>query len=372
MTYNTLDIQKELPPGWESTDLGSVAEYINGRGFRKYEWSDKGLPIIRIENLNNEEKEHNYFSGEILDKHKVSDGDLLISWSASLDAYLWERGPAALNQHIFKVIPDTKIIDKKFLFFQIKNIISEIRKKAHGGGMVHVTKNDFEKIKISLPMLSEQKRIVSILNEQMVTVEKAKKAAEERLEAAKALPAAYLRDVFEGEEAESWPSYSLGEVLEFKNGVNFSGDKKGTGLLTVDVINMYSDGIHPNYERLYRVDISPSEDYYLNSGDILFVRSSVKKEGVGWPSLFQGFTEPMTYCGFLIRGRPLKTGLSSSFLVHQLRIPRIRHEIIESSGTTAITNISQLKLKAIEVKIPDQSKQVEVLSKSQVLQLVVT
>ena len=125
---------------------------------------------------------------------------------------------------------------------------------------------------------------------------------------------------------------------------------------------MYSDHIHPNYENLYRVDISPSDDYYLSPGDILFVRSSVKKEGVGWPSLFQGSTEPMTYCGFLIRGRPSTTSLSSSFLVTQLRTPRLRHEIVESSGTTAITNISQLKLKAIEVKIPDQSKQVEVLS----------
>src|SRR5437868_9136857 len=92
-----------LPSSWKVARLGDVAEYINGFAFKPTDWGETGVPIIRIQNLNSPNASFNYFDGQIADKFKVQNGDLLISWSASLDAFLWNRGEAILNQHIFNV-----------------------------------------------------------------------------------------------------------------------------------------------------------------------------------------------------------------------------------------------------------------------------
>ena len=65
--------------------------------------------------------------------------------------------------------------------------------------MLHVTKGAVEKWKISLPPLPEQKRIVAILTDRLSTIDKARAATEAQLKAVKALPAAYLRQAFDGE-----------------------------------------------------------------------------------------------------------------------------------------------------------------------------
>ena len=88
---------------WTYKKLGEVATYVNGYAFKPETWSEKGLPIIRIQNLNNVNAAFNYYEGELPEKYIVNKGDLLISWSASLGAYYWEGDVAYLNQHIFKV-----------------------------------------------------------------------------------------------------------------------------------------------------------------------------------------------------------------------------------------------------------------------------
>lgn len=157
--------------------------------------------------------------------------------------------------------------------------------------------------------------------------------------------------------AGDWESKTLEQLGEFKNGINFSPDKKGKGFLTVDVLNMYGSGIEMKFDSLYRVDIDAKE-YLLKNGDILFVRSSLKKEGIGWASLFKEYQEPVLYCGFLIRFR-VKSFQSTNpeFLLHYFRSSYGRSKIISLSGTAAITNISQDSLKSISIYIPNISEQ---------------
>ena len=104
---------------------------------------------------------------------------------------------------------------------------------------------------------------------------------------------------------DGWKWVKLGDVCEFKNGINFNSSQKGSGILTVDVLNMYSKSNYVCMDELYRVDIQLKDEYFLKANDILFVRSSVKQEGVGWATLFPGHSEPVTFCGFIIRGRLL-------------------------------------------------------------------
>ncbi|MBZ5672358.1 MAG: restriction endonuclease subunit S, partial [Acidobacteriia bacterium] len=208
------------------------------------------------------------------------------------------------------------------------------------------------RIPIPLPSLQEQKRIAGILNEQMEAVERARAAAEAQLAAAKALPAAYLRAVFNSSDAQRWPKKPLGDVSQLKNGINFTSSQKGRGTLTVDVLNMYSEGVYVQMDGLYRVDVQPKDEYQLQAGDILFVRSSVKREGVAWPAVFGGYAEPVTFCGFLIRARLTTPVIQAPFMIHYLRLPEIRESLVSKSGTGTITNIGQEDLKALPIPLP--------------------
>lgn len=89
--------------------LGDVATYINGRAFKPQEWETSGRPIIRIQNLTNSTQECNRTTKQFEEKYRISDGDLLFAWSASLGAHIWHGEDGWLNQHIFKVIPNESI-----------------------------------------------------------------------------------------------------------------------------------------------------------------------------------------------------------------------------------------------------------------------
>ena len=150
---------------WGYKKLGEVATFLNGYAFKPSEWNSEGLPIIRIQNLTNTNAEYNYFNGDNIDKrYIVNNGDLLVSWSATLGAFIWDGDKAILNQHIFKTIFDKTDIDKHFLRYSIISSLNLMSTKAHGITMRHITKKDFDNIKIRVPPLSDQHHIVSELD----------------------------------------------------------------------------------------------------------------------------------------------------------------------------------------------------------------
>jgi len=162
---------------WITTSLGDLGIYINGRAFKPEEWSVKGLPIIRIENLNNPNAVYNYYEGVLQDQYKVDNGDILVSWSASLDSYVWNSGAAALNQHIFKAIPNEKVIDKDFFFFLLKKAIKGLSDLVHGATMKHVNRPVFENFQVRFPeQLDVQKEIASNLRSKLNEIENAHRA----------------------------------------------------------------------------------------------------------------------------------------------------------------------------------------------------
>lgn len=153
-----------IPQGWTISTVGKVAKYINGRAFKPIEWEQEGLPIIRIQNLNDGNASYNYTTATYEDRYLIKDGDLLFAWAASLGTYIWNGGDAWLNQHIFKVEPKD-FMDKSFLYYSFVYLISEFYRQSHGSGMVHITKGKFENTPILIPPLNEQKRIVAALEE---------------------------------------------------------------------------------------------------------------------------------------------------------------------------------------------------------------
>lgn len=163
-----------VPEGWELIPFKYVAEFVNGMAFKPEQWSEVGIPIIRIENLNNGES-FNYFEGTVEERYHVKTGDLLFGWSGnrgtSFGPFLWHGvGLHYLNQHIFR-IADFRC-DKKWLYWALKAVTKTIEDQAHGIiGMVHVTKGKLGGIKIPLLPHPEQTQIARFLDHETARID---------------------------------------------------------------------------------------------------------------------------------------------------------------------------------------------------------
>lgn len=159
-----------------------------------------------------------------------------------------------------------------------------------------------------------------------------------------------------------WDVVCLGDYAEFKNGINFSAEQKGkTGILTIDVLNMYGAGHTVSMDKLYRVNKNVGESHKLKKDDILFVRSSLKEEGVGWATLFDGFEEDVTFCGFIIRCRLRNEEFNPSYLTYYFRSDEMRRQLISGSGKVAVTNINQHLLSNLLVPKPHNDEQDQIV-----------
>ena len=144
--------------------LGDIATYVNGYAFKPDDRGDYGLPIIRIQDLTGNTYDLGFYDGDYPKKIEINNGDILISWSASLGVYEWKRGKALLNQHIFKVVFDKEVdVSKKYFVYAVKYKLEELSRKSHGATMKHVIKKDFDNTKIPFPSFVRQKEIAERL-----------------------------------------------------------------------------------------------------------------------------------------------------------------------------------------------------------------
>lgn len=145
------------------TDIGDIANFVNGFAFKPEDWGLDGLPIIRIQNLTDPSKPYNFTTRKVPEKYLVNRGDVLVSWSATIDVFEWAGDSALLNQHIFKVEFDQSKIDKGYFKIALKKTIADLSRFAHGSTMKHVVKKDFEGHQIPLPSIEDQIRIAHLL-----------------------------------------------------------------------------------------------------------------------------------------------------------------------------------------------------------------
>jgi restriction endonuclease S subunit len=167
-----------IHPDWPMVEIGKLCALINGRAFKPSDWEKAdsgGLPIIRIQNLNNHSAEFNYFTGEVSPQNIVETGELLFSWSGSrgtsFGAHIWPGPRAVLNQHIFKVEFPPERANKTFLLHALNGAVVEVEWNLHGGvGLVHITKGNLERIKIPLPTLPEQNSVAAEIEAEQALV----------------------------------------------------------------------------------------------------------------------------------------------------------------------------------------------------------
>lgn len=401
----------ELPRGWASVSLGELGAYFNGRAFKPSEWEQHGLPIIRIQNLNDLSAPFNYSRKKFDERVRVKNGDLLIAWSASLGAFIWNGGDAWLNQHIFRVEHNASVCTKHFLYYSVRHALDDLYLKAHGSGMVHVTKPVFEAQQVPLPPIPEQQRIVAKLEQLLGKVGDCRK----RVSRVPAFLARFRRSVLaaacSGRLTAEWRDKNLGDVeidsmlssiehrqylsaksvaqkekfreifsvLEEGNSEEIpdnwrfvrlnklvtsfnygtSAKSKRSGKIPVLRMGNLQGGAIDWSDLAYTSDVAEIRQYSLSPQTVLFNRTN-SPELVGKTAIYRG-ERPAIFAGYLIRIN-LHVELNAEYLNLCLNTSYAR-EFCASVKTDGVSqsNINAQKLGTFEVPFCHPAEQQEIV-----------
>ena len=164
---------------------------------------------------------------------------------------------------------------------------------------------------------------------------------------------------FKGYE-DDWEQRKLGELGSLKNGMNFSKDAMGHGFHFVNLQNIFGNNV-VNVNALGLADATEKQllEYTLIEGDVLFVRSSVKLEGVGEAALVPESLENTTYSGFIIRFRD-EYGLNNDFKKYIFGTQKVRNQIMSQATNSANKNISQGVLENLTFEVPSFDEQAKI------------
>ena len=152
MIYNEA-LKREIPEGWKDDSLWNIANYYNGLPLQKYRpTSNEYLRVIKIKEMSagfSDKTEK--VRPDIPSAAIINNGDILFSWSATLEIQIWSKGQGALNQHIFKVTSDD--YPKTFYYYELLNYLQHFKMMAdkRKTTMGHITQEHLKQSRICIP-----------------------------------------------------------------------------------------------------------------------------------------------------------------------------------------------------------------------------
>ena len=163
MVWNEM-LKREIPEGWHCGNLFEIANFTNGLACQKFrpKAGETPLPVIKIREMRDGfTTDTEEVTPNIPDSVKVFNGDILFSWSASLEVMLWAFGKGGLNQHIFKVT-SANDFPKSFYYYQLLDYVDVFKKMAEARKttMGHITQDHLQQSTIAIP---DDKRIADHL-----------------------------------------------------------------------------------------------------------------------------------------------------------------------------------------------------------------
>ena len=154
MVWNNT-LKRDIPDMWHCGNLFEIAKFTNGLACQKFrpKAGEKALSVIKIREMRDGfTADTEKVTPNIPNSVKVSNGDILFSWSASLEVMLWAFGDGGLNQHIFKVT-SANDFPKSFYYFQLLNYVDVFKKMAEARKttMGHITQDHLQQSTIAIP-----------------------------------------------------------------------------------------------------------------------------------------------------------------------------------------------------------------------------
>ena len=363
---------------WEQRKLGDLVDRVT----RKNQDLVSELPLTISAQYGlidqNEFFDKRVASKDVSGYYLIENGEFAYNKSTSTDAPWgaikrldrYENGVLSTLYIVFG-IKENNPVDSDFLVsYYSTNLwhkgIHEIAAEgARNHGLLNIAPADFFETKLMIPQdIEEQKKIGKYFEEleRLITLHQRK------CEETKTLKKYMLQKMFpqNGHSVpeirfsgftEDWEQRKLGELGSLKNGMNFSKEAMGIGFPFVNLQNIFGNNVI-DVTNLGKAMASDSQlkDYNLLNGDVLFVRSSVKLEGVGEAALVPQNLENTTYSGFIIRFRD-EYGLDNNFKRFLFGIESVRNQIMAQATNSANKNISQTVLENLCLKIPNKSEQ---------------
>ena len=341
--------------------LGDIATYINGYPFKPEDRGTTGLPIIRIQDLTGNAYDLGFYDGNYPERIEINDGDVLISWSASLGVYVWNRGKALLNQHIFKVAFDKCAVNKQYFVYAVQHKLQEMETKAHGATMKHIVKKDFDNTVIPFPTLEEQEEIAKIINHASGIIF----ARQQQLQQLDELIKARFVEMF-GEPCKNslgWNTSTVGALVSVCE-AGWSGNgtqrKKEPGELAVLKVSAVTKGYFiPAECKVLDNQRNIKKYIFPHSGDLLFSRANTREMVGATAVITQDYPEHILP-DKLWRIRFIDTAnvIYMKYVLSDESIRSIFSSV--STGTSgSMFNVSMDKFKSITVPLPPLERQTQ-------------
>jgi type I restriction enzyme, S subunit len=368
-----------LPPGWRRVKLGEVSE-INPRrpsGFKRPDTAPTTfVPMAAVEAIRGVIADpqirpyaevangYTYFGeGDVLfakitpcmqnGKHAVAE-DLIDG-----------VGFASTEFHVIRPGPD---IDARWIhaFLRQPSVLSEATNYFTGAvGQQRVPDEFLRKLEIPLAPLADQRRITGVLHEQMAAVERARTAAEGRREAAEALPAAYLHQIFNASEARAWPKKALGNLLvaPLKTGISKPGSSE-SDICCLTLSAVRSGELDLSAKKKVKVSDEETGRNWVQPGGFYVVRGNGNRGLVGRGAFAPAeIALPVLYPDLLIQVLLYPEKVDPCFMRWVWDSREVRADIEGRARTAAgIYKINQKNLVAIKIPLPDLATQRRVAS----------
>lgn len=336
---------KKLPKGWGWKKLEEVCQLIKGKKPKEiFEEKRKGyLPYVLVDSFN---KEHTKFTNEI-NLPKCEETDVLMIMDGSRSGLI----SFGLNGVIGSTLAAIRIKDKnklnpKFLYYFLKTKYFLFNSQTSGSAIPHVDKSLLKSLKIPLPPLPTQKKIVEILDK----VEKLKtRRADANAETNKILQSVFL-EMF-GDPVKNEKGWEIKKLEE----ISLNKGEYGSGAKAIP----YSKSI-PRYIRITDIDekgklnedkVSPSkieERYILGENDLLFARSGAT---VGKTYLHNKENGNCIFAGYLIRFKINSKLANPKYIFHFTKTLFYKNWVKSKMKTVAQPNINARQYSQ-ELKIP--------------------
>jgi type I restriction enzyme S subunit len=275
----------------------------------------------------------------------------------------------AFHNNFFKIKFDKSKVNKNFIVYFLKLLRTQkiILTLAGSSTIPDLNHDGFYRIEMAFSTLKEQTKIGNYFQQLDTLIAQHQQKHNKLLNLKKALlekmfpkQGATVPEIrFEG-FSEEWVEKLLGEIGTLKNGMNFDKTAMGHGHPFVNLQDVFGKNeVSNNNLGLAFSTANQRKEYSLNIGDVLFIRSSVKPEGVGEAAVISKKLENTTYSGFIIRFRPtIEMDVNFNRFVYSTN--NSRRQILASSTSSANSNINQDSLQRIQLTLPCKKEQTKI------------
>ncbi|MDR0844083.1 MAG: restriction endonuclease subunit S, partial [Tannerella sp.] len=366
LTFDRVDFEKNISTSvkkkvkfkdiWHTeqlVELNEITEIKKGTSITKEKAVDGSIPVVAGG------KESAYF-------HNVSNRNgntITISASGAHAGFVnYFEIPIFASDCNTIQSKDENTISTKLIYLFLKSIQNQIYELQRGQAQPHVYGEDLAKIKIPLPSKEIQKKIVTEID----VLEKKEEMAKSKIEDCQS-KIDYIIETLKYETSK------LGNVVSFKNGLNYNRQSSG------DLINMigvgdFQNNIVPNLDLIEQVQIGGklANDYILKTNDLLVVRSNGSANLVGRFMLIDKILPNTSFSGFTIRLRPDSEVIDSKYLCYYLRSEKIREKLTKKSNGSNIKSLNQEMLSSLDVPLPPLSGQQKIVSEIEKIEAQIT